>query len=252
MGNGAREIGKRDGIAPEGHKTRGAAEQRVARLNIAWGGGYNSLMQPAAQTTAEERRKLMALNRADLERHQVAKFNALLDRVLPENKFYAQKIGAGEAAAEDRWQNLAEWPFTFKEELVGSRKVQRRGQSSHLAGGAIFAVSSDLRHQRAADGRARHGGRLAVGVGMLGIRAGCGRSAGGGSGDDGVFVWAAPRFLERLRGAGQSRGACDRRRRDEFAATIGISARTAPGDHLLHSQLCAAPDGIGHGSTKST
>jgi len=71
-----------------------------------------------SHTTAEQRRHLESLSRAELERYQVQRLNALLDQILPANQFYAQKL----ARVKRPVQSLAElydWPCTFKEELLG-------------------------------------------------------------------------------------------------------------------------------------
>ncbi len=70
-------------------------------------------------TTASQRRRLESLSREQLEQHQLARLNCLLQEVLPANDFYAQKL----ARVQHPVESLAEfssWPFTFKEELVGS------------------------------------------------------------------------------------------------------------------------------------
>jgi phenylacetate-CoA ligase len=67
---------------------------------------------------AAERQRLRTLDRDALERHQLARLNSLLDRVLPENRFYAEKF-AGRARPLASLAELAELPFTGKEELLG-------------------------------------------------------------------------------------------------------------------------------------
>jgi phenylacetate-CoA ligase len=69
-------------------------------------------------TTAADRRQLESCSRSELERHQLQRLNALLDRIVPANQFYAQKL----ARVNRPVQTLAEfanWPCTFKEELIG-------------------------------------------------------------------------------------------------------------------------------------
>ncbi|MBS0208424.1 MAG: phenylacetate--CoA ligase family protein [Planctomycetes bacterium] len=73
----------------------------------------STLVSPA------ERRQLEALDSEALERHQVARFNALLARILPQNRFYAEKLADAPhtiATLED----LQQFPFTFKNELLAS------------------------------------------------------------------------------------------------------------------------------------
>ncbi len=85
-------------------------------------------MATMAKNAEAERRRLKSLSRADLERHQVERFNALVDQILPHNEFYAQKLVNVKRPIKSLAE-LAEWPFTFKEELTGST---RRGDvASH-------------------------------------------------------------------------------------------------------------------------
>jgi len=71
-----------------------------------------------SHTTTEQRRHLESLPRADLERFQLERLNSLLDRVLPANQFYAQKLARVKRPVESLAE-LADWPCTFKEELLG-------------------------------------------------------------------------------------------------------------------------------------
>jgi phenylacetate-CoA ligase len=68
-------------------------------------------------STPQERRRLEGLDRTALEQYQLARFNRLLDEVLPANRFYAKKLSAVRRplAALDE---LTDWPFTYKDELV--------------------------------------------------------------------------------------------------------------------------------------
>jgi phenylacetate-CoA ligase len=70
-------------------------------------------------TTAAERRRLESLPRAQLEQYQLARLQSLVAQVLPANEFYAQKLARVKQHV-DSLAEFAEWPFTFKEELVGS------------------------------------------------------------------------------------------------------------------------------------
>jgi len=71
-----------------------------------------------SHTIDSQRRHLESLPRADLERYQLGRLNALLDRILPGNQFYAQKLARVKRPVESLAE-LAEWPCTFKEELLG-------------------------------------------------------------------------------------------------------------------------------------
>lgn len=75
--------------------------------------------------TTEERRRLESLDRAALERHQVSRINALLDQILPENRFYTEKL-AGVPRPIRSLDELRDWNFTFKEELVGKHAEHDR------------------------------------------------------------------------------------------------------------------------------
>jgi phenylacetate-CoA ligase len=66
-----------------------------------------------------ERRQLQSLDRAELEQHQLARLNALLDQILPHNVFYAQKLARIKRPIKSL-AAFAELPFTFKEELAAS------------------------------------------------------------------------------------------------------------------------------------
>ena len=53
---------------------------------------------------------------ADLDRVKLARLQELLGTVLPANGLYARKLGAGRVPGT--LADLADWPFTTKEELV--------------------------------------------------------------------------------------------------------------------------------------
>ncbi len=64
-----------------------------------------------------ERRRLERLPRDELERHQLDRLNALLERILPANKFYAAKL-AGIRRPVRSLDDLRDWPLTTKDELL--------------------------------------------------------------------------------------------------------------------------------------
>jgi phenylacetate-CoA ligase len=79
-------------------------------------------------TTFEERRRFESLDEESLERHQLDRLNRLLKTILPQNRFYAEKLPRIAAAQlQDpagplrSLDELAELPFTFKDELQSSR-----------------------------------------------------------------------------------------------------------------------------------
>lgn len=53
-----------------------------------------------------------------LAAHQVARLNQLLDTILPHNRLYADKLGRVRRPVQSLAE-LAEWPFTFKGDLLG-------------------------------------------------------------------------------------------------------------------------------------
>ena len=67
----------------------------------------------------EERRRLESLDPEALRAHQLARLNRLFERILPANRFYAEKL------ADFRFplgslDELSALPFTFKQELLGT------------------------------------------------------------------------------------------------------------------------------------
>lgn len=69
-------------------------------------------------TSPDERRRLEALDRPALEAHQLARLNALLERILPSNRFYAAAL-AGLNPPLRSLADLATLPFTSKDQLAG-------------------------------------------------------------------------------------------------------------------------------------
>jgi phenylacetate-CoA ligase len=79
-------------------------------------------------TTYDERRRAESLSGEALSAHQLMRLNALLKKILPQNSFYAEKLGGhlssarlsaadGPLASLDELRSL---PFTYKQELVES------------------------------------------------------------------------------------------------------------------------------------
>ncbi|MGC4004476.1 MAG: phenylacetate--CoA ligase family protein [Pirellulales bacterium] len=65
------------------------------------------------------RRRIESLDRAELERRQLAKLNALLDDVLPANAFYARKF-AGLPRPIRSLDEFRGWPTTTKDEFAAA------------------------------------------------------------------------------------------------------------------------------------
>jgi len=66
-----------------------------------------------------ERRRLESLSRSELEQHQLARLNQLISQILPDNRFYAEKLG-GLSWPLHSLSDLSRLPFTFKRELLAS------------------------------------------------------------------------------------------------------------------------------------
>lgn len=69
-------------------------------------------------TDASQRRTVEQLNRPQLEALQLQRLNRLLQRILPENRFYADKL-AGLQLPLAALTDLAPLPYTTKDELIG-------------------------------------------------------------------------------------------------------------------------------------
>lgn len=67
----------------------------------------------------EERRWREQLELEELRSYQLSRLNSLLERVLPENRFYAQKYQSIRLPLRS-WEAFRELPFTTKEELITS------------------------------------------------------------------------------------------------------------------------------------
>src|SRR5688572_27755242 len=64
------------------------------------------------------RRRMESLDADSLAAHQLRRLNALVDRILPDNRFYTEKLAAVPRPLRSL-DELASWPLTFKEELTG-------------------------------------------------------------------------------------------------------------------------------------
>ncbi len=71
------------------------------------------------RTSFETRRRYEGLGDEALARHQLARFNQLLEAILPRNRFYAKKLAEIVLPLKSLDQ-VSEFPFTFKEELVSA------------------------------------------------------------------------------------------------------------------------------------
>lgn len=83
-------------------------------------------MKNHQRTTATQRGEFQSLDRATLESTQLDRLNAVLKRVLSENRFY-QAIIADHDFQLDDLQQLRELPLTTKEQLVGDLDSENFG-----------------------------------------------------------------------------------------------------------------------------
>ncbi len=74
-------------------------------------------------STPESRRRMESLDREALAEHQLQRLNDLLTRVLPDNRFYGDKLASAPQRLEhlDQLQDL---PMTTKEELIPEEAAQ--------------------------------------------------------------------------------------------------------------------------------
>jgi phenylacetate-CoA ligase len=71
-------------------------------------------------TTVAERRRIESLDSEALERYQLDRLHRLLERVLPANRFYAEKLADAPRTLKSL-EDLERFPFTYKDELLAGR-----------------------------------------------------------------------------------------------------------------------------------
>ena len=89
----------------------------------------------------EERNRIRTLDGDQLIDLQLQKLNFLLEKILPENEFYSEKLSETQTqlSSLDELQNL---PYTFKDELVSS------GSKNDFAANLTYPVSDYIRFHR--------------------------------------------------------------------------------------------------------
>ncbi len=92
-----------------------------------------------------ERRRLERLPRDELERHQLARLTALLDRILPANQFYAAKL-AGIRRPVRSLAELRDWPLTTKDELLPGEVAPASRAGAEAPATAALPVPLGSRH----------------------------------------------------------------------------------------------------------
>jgi phenylacetate-CoA ligase len=75
------------------------------------------------RSTFAQRYRLQQATSDILAAHQLDRLNQLLHDILPQNQFYAQKLGASSLSLKSL-NNLADLPYTFKQELIGDEARQ--------------------------------------------------------------------------------------------------------------------------------
>ncbi len=100
------------------------------------------------RTAPWQRREIERYDAAALSRYQLGRLNHLLDIVLPQNEFYASKLGSVSIPLESLEQ-LSEFPFTFKEELLGNER------SGGFAANLTFPIDEYCRFHRTSGTRGR-------------------------------------------------------------------------------------------------
>jgi phenylacetate-CoA ligase len=71
------------------------------------------------ESTPETRRRLESLDPVALDQHQLDRLNELLAKIVPDNAFYAAKFASARLPLNSL-DELADLPFTFKDELLGT------------------------------------------------------------------------------------------------------------------------------------
>jgi hypothetical protein len=73
------------------------------------------------QTTFEQRRGFEQMDSEQLARHQLDRLNVLLQQILPDNHFYAEKL-AGLRLPLESLDQLSAMPYTYKDELATAHR----------------------------------------------------------------------------------------------------------------------------------
>jgi phenylacetate-CoA ligase len=100
------------------------------------------------RTSPADRRQLEQLSREELRRHQLARLNELLAEAMAHNRFYVEKLAQANLPLESLDQ-LAELPFTFKEELVTAP------QTDEFAANLTYPLERYVRYHHTSGTRGR-------------------------------------------------------------------------------------------------
>ena len=100
------------------------------------------------RTTREERRRREEMDAASLAAFQLERLNALINEILPHNRFYAEKFENAKLPLE-RLDDLANLPFTFKDELVNKTR------EDEFAANLTYPIERYVRYHRTSGTRGR-------------------------------------------------------------------------------------------------
>jgi phenylacetate-CoA ligase len=98
--------------------------------------------------SSDHRRRLEQLPREELRRHQLARLNELLAEAMAHNRFYVEKLAQANLPL-DSLDQLAELPFTFKEELVTAP------QTDEFAANLTYPLERYVRYHHTSGTRGR-------------------------------------------------------------------------------------------------
>jgi phenylacetate-CoA ligase len=101
------------------------------------------------RTTFEDRRHLEQLPRAELRRHQLARLQQLLAEVMQHNRFYADKFARATCLPLVSLDQLEQFPFTFKDELVTAL------QGDEVAANLTYPLTRYVRYHHTSGTRGR-------------------------------------------------------------------------------------------------
>lgn len=102
-------------------------------------------------STPAERRERLALAGSELERYQLARLNRLIERISPQNQFYAEKYSVPLSPLESL-EAISSLPYTFKEELMSASS---NGAPSHFGDFHTFPRDQYVRYHQTSGTRGR-------------------------------------------------------------------------------------------------
>ena len=106
------------------------------------------MIDQMAGTSFDDRRRMERMDAIELRAHQLARLNRLVEQILPDNAFYAERLG------EFRWpleslDELSKLPYTFKEDLLAA------GAQSPFARNLTWPMQRYVRYHQTSGTRGR-------------------------------------------------------------------------------------------------